>query len=59
MKSIAKIYKTGQIIKIGDVKGKIIQITPTAVIIETTEGQVYVPAKMFDEMTSLLSREEK
>jgi hypothetical protein len=55
---LQKIYKTGQIVKLGEMKGKIIQITPIALILETSEGQVYIPAKMFDEMTSLLSREE-
>jgi hypothetical protein len=55
---LQKIYKTGQIVKLGEMKGKIIQITPIAVILETSEGQVYIPAKMFNEMTSLLSREE-
>ena len=55
---LQKIYKVGQIVKIYEMKGKIIQITPIAVIIETSEGQIYVPAKMFDEMTSLLSKEE-
>jgi small-conductance mechanosensitive channel len=56
---LQKIYKVGQIVKFGETKGKIIRITQIAVIIETSEGQIYVPAKMFDEMTSLLSREEK
>lgn len=56
---LQKIYKVGQIVKLSENKGKIIQITPIAVIIETSEGQIYVPAKMFDEMTSLLSKEEK
>ena len=56
---LQKIYKVGQIVKLGETKGKIIEITPTAVVIETYEGQIHVPAKMFDEGTSLLSREEK
>jgi len=56
---LQKIYKVGQIVKLGEMKGKIIQITPIAVIIETAEGQIYVPAKKFNEMTSLLSKEEK
>jgi len=56
---LQKIYKVGQIVKVGEMKGKIIEITPTAVIIETSEGQIHIPAKMFDEETSLLSREEK
>jgi small-conductance mechanosensitive channel len=56
---LQKIYKVGQVIRLGEIKGKIIQITPIAVIVETSEGQIYVPAKMFDEMITLLSKEEK
>jgi len=56
---LQKIYKVGQIVKLAEMKGKIIQITPIAVIMETSDGQIYVPAKMFDEMSSLLSKEEK
>ena len=47
-------YRQGQFIKIGDVEGEIIQITPTAVIIETTEGQVSVPAGIFSKSTSTM-----
>lgn len=49
-------YQEGQIIKIEDVEGQIIQITPTAVILETAEGQVSVPAKKFSEVTSVLRK---
>jgi hypothetical protein len=55
---LQKVYKSGQIVKIGEMKGKIIQITPIAVILDTAEGQVYVPARQFNEMTSMLLREE-
>ena len=56
---LRKFYKVGQMVKFRETKGKIINITPTAVIIESSEGQIYIPAKMFDEETSLLSRQEK
>lgn len=49
-------YKEGHTIKIEDIEGQIIQITPTAVILETSEGQVSVPAKKFSEVTSLLRK---
>ena len=52
-------YREGQTLKIGDIEGRIIQITSTAVIIETAEGQISVPAKKFSEDAStLLKREE-
>jgi small-conductance mechanosensitive channel len=52
-------YHEGQIIKIGDIKGKITKITATAVIIETEEGQVSVPAKDFSEDVTILLKKEK
>jgi len=52
-------YREGQTLKIGDIQGRIIQITSTAVIIETTDGQVSVPAKKFSEdVSTMLKREE-
>ncbi len=51
-------YREGQTIRIGDIEGQIIQITPTAVILQTTEGQVSVPAKKFSEDTSTLLKRE-
>lgn len=51
-------YREGQTIKIGDIEGRIIQITPTAVILETAEGQESVPARKFSEDTSTLLKRE-
>ena len=47
-------YKTGDKIRINNLEGTIIQINSTAVIMETSEGQVTVPAKDFSELTSIL-----
>jgi small-conductance mechanosensitive channel len=47
-------YQTGSKVKINNIEGTIIQITSTAVILETPEGQVSVPAKEFSELTSIL-----
>lgn len=49
-------YRVGHIVKIGDVQGKIVEITNTAVILESTDGQVLVPAKAFSETASVLRR---
>jgi hypothetical protein len=51
-------YQEGQFIKIAEIKGKIIQITPTSVIIETSEGQISIPAKKFSEEISTLLKNE-
>lgn len=55
---LQKTYKAGQRVKIGDTEGEIIQITPTAVILETSSGQVHIPAKQFNEMISILLAED-
>ncbi|MGB5529022.1 MAG: mechanosensitive ion channel domain-containing protein, partial [Ignavibacteriaceae bacterium] len=47
-------YQEGNIIKINNIEGKIIQISSTAVILDTPEGQVSIPAKEFNEQTSIL-----
>lgn len=52
---LQKIYQIGQTVKIGDVKGQIAQMTPTALILKTPEGQVMVPAKVFSEIVSTLT----
>jgi hypothetical protein len=55
---LQKIYNVGQTVKIGDVKGQIAQITPTALILDTPEGQAMVPAKAFSETISTLTIKE-
>ena len=47
-------YKVGQTIRIAGTEGRIIQITPTMVIIESGEGQITIPAKKFNELISKL-----
>ena len=55
---LQKRYKIGQIIKINNIEGRIIKITPTNVIIETSEGQVCVPSAHFSECQSILVKED-
>jgi len=47
-------YRVGHTVKIGDVHGKILEITATAVVIESSAGRVLVPAKDFSEGVSVL-----
>ncbi|NJC27422.1 mechanosensitive ion channel family protein [Neolewinella antarctica] len=51
---VRKMYKEGDEIRIGDLEGKITKIDTTAVVLETKLGQCNVPAKAFNESTSLL-----
>ncbi|KAA3612615.1 MAG: hypothetical protein DWQ05_18355 [Calditrichaeota bacterium] len=51
-------YQEGQFIKIGNSEGEIIEINASAVIIETEEGKVTIPAKQFSEVSSTQLKRE-
>ena len=44
----------GQVIRVGGHEGRILEITPIAVILEVESGRVTVPGRLFDEEPSLL-----
>ncbi|MBC8209976.1 MAG: mechanosensitive ion channel [Gammaproteobacteria bacterium] len=48
------IYQTGDRVRIGDVEGLVLEISVSRVIIETEDGSVDVPAKLFDEQISVI-----
>jgi small-conductance mechanosensitive channel len=52
---VQRIYRIGDQIKIGEISGKIMQFTPLAVLVDTDEGQVYIPSKKFNEQISILT----
>jgi small-conductance mechanosensitive channel len=47
-------YQPGQRVRIGAVEGKILEITPIAVVLESSEGRVTLPAKLFSDEPSIL-----
>jgi small-conductance mechanosensitive channel len=51
---LTKAYRIGQKVRIAGLEGRIVQIAPTSVVLETGEGRVLVPAKKFSEETSVL-----
>lgn len=51
---VRQAYRPGQRIRIGGVEGTIVATTTTAVMLETAEGRVLVPAKDFSEVASVL-----
>jgi hypothetical protein len=55
---LRQIYRVGHTVKIGNVQGKIIDFTTTAVIIDSADGRVMVPAKEFSEGVSVLVTKE-
>ena len=55
---LQKIYKIGDIVRIGNKEGKIINLTPIAVILETSEGQTCIPSHIFNQENSDLLKED-
>ena len=51
---VMQAYRVGDTVQIGTTTGRIIEITQTAVMIESTEGLVLIPARKFSEEPSVL-----
>lgn len=51
-------YQPGQLARLGDIEGEILELTPTSVIIASDSGRVTVPAKIFNESATLLLTEK-
>ena len=50
---IRKTYKPGQRVRVANLEGQIIELTPVAVVVETAEGPALIPARVFSEGVSL------
>ncbi len=55
---VQKTYEVGQRVKIDEIEGRISQITPTALILQTATEQVHIPAERFNDASSTLILEE-
>jgi small-conductance mechanosensitive channel len=51
---LTRVYRVGQTIRIGEIEGRILKVTPAAVLLETAQGQVLIPSKEFSEKSSVL-----
>jgi small-conductance mechanosensitive channel len=51
---ILQSYRVGQRVRVGGVDGRIVQISNTAVILDTSQGRTLVPAGQFNELVSVL-----
>lgn len=54
---LSKFYRVGQRIRIGDVEGRILEIRATNVLLDSSDGQITVPAKAFSETSTILLHE--
>lgn len=55
---LSRDYRVGEKIRIGDHEGVILEISSVAVVIDTGEGRMTLPAKLFSEQASLLIQKE-
>ena len=55
---LSKDYRAGERIRIGETEGVILEISTVSVVLDTEEGRVTVPAKLFGEETCLLVQKE-
>jgi len=51
-------YRVGERLRIGETEGVIVEISSVAVVLDTAEGRMVVPAKLFGETPSLLLSRE-
>ena len=51
---VTQMYRVGQTVRVGLIEGRILRATSTALILDTKEGQVHVPAAVFSEQPSIL-----
>lgn len=45
--TLQQTYRVGQRIRVGGFEGQILELTPTALVLQTAEGRTTLPAKMF------------
>jgi hypothetical protein len=51
---VERLYRAGQTIRVRDIEGRIVRITETAIILESAEGEVALPAREFASNPSTL-----
>lgn len=49
-------YAPGALVRIGDIQGEVVEVTPTHLVIDTREGRSHVPARCFSDQPSDLLR---
>lgn len=51
---LQRTFKVGHRIRIGNVEGKILEITPTSVIVDAGQGRTVIPANQFSEQVAVV-----
>ena len=50
------VFRVGQTIRIGDVYGQIVALTPVSLVVDTQQGRVVVPASRFQESSATIEK---
>lgn len=50
------VFRVGQTIRVADVQGQIVALTPVAIVIDTPQGRVVVPASQFQESKATIEK---
>jgi len=50
------LFRVGQTIRVGDIHGVIVALTPIAIVLDTPEGRVFVPASRFQESSATIEK---
>lgn len=54
-----KTFSPGQKIRLGETEGRIAEINPTGILMETKQGRVHIPAARFNETTTVILEEDR
>lgn len=58
-RNIQRLYRRGQTVRIGELEGEIIELTPTSVVMASERGRSAIPARLFGEQVSVLVTSEE
>ncbi len=56
---LGSVVRVGMTVKVGEVQGTVVSITPISVVLETKEGRVIIPAAQFSEDTAVITHTEQ
>lgn len=48
------VLKVGQKVRVGNIMGEVLSITPVAVVVQTKDGRAIIPASQFSEVTTVI-----
>lgn len=58
VRNVKRHYRPGQRIRVGEIEGKILELSSAFVVLDTDRGRTLVPARLFEEQVSMLLESE-